>query len=88
MLADYEDTGKFIEGAGPQLTKLFPKFRLKKYLKHLVLPPETDTPLQFYTKRMGFNDIVVRLYRRLSRMWAKILLQSDCNAQLHAVRLH
>ncbi len=60
MPADYEDTGKFVEGAGPQLPKaFFPKFRLKKYLKHLVLPPETDRPLQFYTKRIGFNDIVV-----------------------------
>ncbi|KAK9838737.1 hypothetical protein WJX74_002329 [Apatococcus lobatus] len=56
---DYEADGKFIENQGPQLVKLFPKFRLKKYLKHLILPSESDTPLQFYTKRIGFNNIVV-----------------------------
>lgn len=59
--ADYEADGKFLENQGPQLVKLFPKFRLKKYLKHLVLPPEGDTPLQFYTKRVGFNNIVVSM---------------------------
>ena len=57
--ADYEADGKFVENQGPQLVKLFPKFRLKKYLKHLVLPPDSDRPLQFYTKRVGFNNIVV-----------------------------
>ena len=61
IAADYEADGKFIENQGPQLVKLFPKFRLKKYLKHLILPAESDTPLQLYTKRVGFNNIVVSM---------------------------
>lgn len=54
--ADYEPTGKYPEGVGPQLVKLLPRIKAKR---NFVRPAETDMPLQLYTKRVGFNDIVV-----------------------------